>query len=152
MKQLAVGILMMVISLAVKAQYNEPVKWIFSAKKIADKTYELHMSAVIGGKYHLYAQKNNADGPVPTTFTFVSNPLIAFQGKVKEVGKLISKMEEVWGFNVNYFETKVDFVQVIKSKVTAPTTVKGKVNFMVCDDKKCLPPKDVNFEIKVGTK
>jgi len=134
------------------AQFAAPVTWNFSAKKIAPKTYELHMTATISDKYHLYAQNNNAEGPVPTTFTFVKNPLLDFQGKVKEKGRLISKLETVWGFKVNYFENKVDFLQVIRSKVTMPVTVKGTVNFMVCDDKKCFPPKDVDFEIKIGGK
>jgi len=27
--------------------------------------------------------------------------------------------------------------------------LKGKLNFMVCNDEKCLPPKDVEFSIPV---
>jgi len=29
----------------------------------------------------------------------------------------------------------------------AGTLVKGKVNFMICNDEKCLPPEDVSFNI-----
>jgi hypothetical protein len=159
MKKIFIVITMLVAFDKVNAQFsllNSPaintpaVTWIFAAKKIADKTYEVHMTASIISGYHLYAQVNNDEGPVPTSFTFIKNPLLEFAGKVKEVGNLVSKMEPVWGFKVNYFENKVDFVQIVKSKVTAPVSVSGKVNFMTCNDKKCLPPRDVNFDIKVG--
>ncbi|MBI3883337.1 MAG: sugar transporter [Sphingobacteriales bacterium] len=156
-KQITFLVLTTIITITAIAQFtgpvnNNPVTWSFTAKKVADKTYEIHMLATISSGYHLYAQDNHADGPVPTTFTFVKNPLLSFEGKTKEVGSLISKLEPVWGFKVNYFENKVDFVQLIKSKVAVTSTVKGTLNFMVCNDKKCLPPKDVNFEIKIGGK
>ena len=55
----------------VKAQNGSAtqVQWTYTAKKIADKTYEVHMSAKIGAGWHLYAQ-NAGDGPVSTTFQF----------------------------------------------------------------------------------
>jgi thiol:disulfide interchange protein DsbD len=37
------------------AQLN-PVTWSFSATKIADKTYEIHMKAIIQSGWHLYSQ------------------------------------------------------------------------------------------------
>jgi len=128
------------------------VKWNFTSKKINDKTYEVHFSAVIDGKFHMYAQNVGVEGPLPTTFTFTKNPLISFNGKVKEVGNLIKKHEDVWGEKgtVNYFERTVDFVQVVQLKSKAKTNVGGKVEFMVCDDKQCLPPAEVNFKIDIG--
>jgi len=160
MKKIILATILIAAFGTVKAQFTLPgavpvttpaVTWTFTSKKIAEKTYELHMTATIISGYHLYAQVNNAEGPVPTTFTFVKNPLLDYTGKVKEVGILVSKLEPVWGFKVNYFENKVDFVQIVKSKVTAPAEAKGIVNFMVCNDKKCLPPRDVNFDIKIGS-
>ncbi len=138
-------------SAAAFSQLN-PVSWNFSAKKLGDKTYEVHFTAEISGKYHMYAQKLEVEGPVPTTFTFTKNPLITLQGPVKEMGKKVTVNEKVWGPNakVSYFEDKVDFVQVVKTKVSAPTSLKGNVEFMVCDDKQCLPPKTVDFDIKLA--
>jgi hypothetical protein len=158
MKKIILALTLVIIAGAVKAQFTvtgaaptaPAVTWSFSSKKIAEKTYELHMTATIISGYHLYAQVNNAEGPVPTTFTFVKNPLLEYTGKVKEVGTLVSKLEPVWGFKVNYFQDKVDFVQIVRSKVAAVVDAKGIVNFMVCNDKRCLPPKDVNFDIKIG--
>lgn len=150
MKRLVLSFSLVLAVFAAMAQSNKEVKWAFSAKKIADKTYEVHLTASINGDWHLYAQNVGVDGPVPTTFTFTKNPLLAFDGKVKELGKVIKKKEEVWGGVVNYYENTVDFVQVIKVKGSAKTNLAGKVEFMVCNDSKCLPPAEIPFSINVG--
>ena len=150
MKRLVLSFSLILAVFAAMAQSNKEVKWVFSAKKIADKTYEVHLTANINGDWHLYAQNVGVDGPVPTTFTFTKNPLLSFDGKVKELGKVIKKKEEVWGGVVNYYENTVDFVQVVKIKGSAKTSLAGKVEFMVCNDSKCLPPAEIPFSINVG--
>ena len=132
------------------AQSSKQVKWNYSVKKIADKIYEVHMTASINGNYHMYAQNVGVDGPAPTNFNFVKNPLISLDGKVKENGKLIKKYESVWGGSVNYFEKSVDFVQVVKLKANVKTNLSGKVEFMVCDEKQCLPPSNVDIKVNIG--
>lgn len=129
---------------------DKPVSWTFSAKKIADKTYEVHLTANITGDWHIYSQNVGVEGPVPTTFTFTKNPLLTVEGKPKEEGKLIKKKEEVWDGVVNYFEKTVSFVQVVKVKGAAKTNLAGKVEYMVCNDEKCLPPAEVSFSVNIG--
>lgn len=142
--------ILIVAGAAVMAQSTKEVKWEFNAKKLADKTYEVRITAKINGDWHLYAQNVGVEGPVPTTFTFTKNPLLALDGKVKEVGKVIKKTEEVWGGVVNYYENTVDFVQVVKVKGAAKTNLAGKVEFMVCNDERCLPPAEIAFSVNVG--
>ena len=133
------------------AQINNPVLWSYSAKKIADKTYELHITATLTDNWHLYAQ-DAGEGPEPTSFKFTPNPLISFDGKVKEVGKMEKSYDKNFNSVLKYYNNKVDFVQKVKVKSVVATVVKGTVNFMVCNDRKCLPPKDVPFSISVGGK
>lgn len=133
------------------AQINNPVLWSYSAKKIADKTYELHITATLTDNWHLYAQ-DAGEGPEPTSFKFTPNPLISFDGKVKEVGKMEKSYDKNFNSVLKYYNNKVDFVQKVKVKSAVATVVKGTVNFMVCNDRKCLPPKDVPFSISVGGK
>lgn len=132
------------------AQSSKVVSWNYAVKKVADKTYEVHMTAEIDGDYHLYAQNVGVDGPVPTSFTFNKNRLIVLDGAVKESGKKVKKLEPIWGGNVNYYEKTVTFVQTVKLKANVKTSFAGKVNFMVCDEKECLPPADVNIKVSVG--
>ena len=132
------------------AQSSKQVNWVYSAKKVADKTYEIHMTATIGGDYHLYAQDAGGDGPIPTAFTFTKSPLFNLDGTVRESGKLVKKFESAWNHNVNYYEKTVDFVQVVKLKSNVKTTLAGKVEFMVCNDRECLPPADVDIKVNIG--
>jgi thiol:disulfide interchange protein DsbD len=41
----------------------------------------------------------------------------------------------------------VDFVQIVKLKGKVKTSFSGSVEYQTCDDKKCLPPKTVNFKV-----
>ncbi|HVU54605.1 MAG TPA: protein-disulfide reductase DsbD domain-containing protein [Puia sp.] len=131
------------------AQSGKQVKWTYTSKKIADKTYEIHLTASIGGGWHMYAQ-NGGDGPISTAFTFTKNPLVAFNDKPKEVGKMIKKYEDAFKSDVRYYENTVDFVQVVKVKGSAKTAVAGKVEFMVCNDHECLPPDETTFSVNIG--
>ena len=150
MKKFILSLSIVLSALAVMAQSTKEVKWEFTAKKLTDKTYEVHITAKINGDWHLYAQNVGVEGPVPTTFTFTKNPLLSLDGKVKEMGKVIKKNEEVWGGVVNYYENTVDFVQVVKVKGSAKTSLAGKIEFMVCNDVKCLPPSEISFSVNVG--
>lgn len=138
-------------SAASKAQINNPVQWSFTAVKIADKQYEIHLTATIGDRWHLYAQ-DAGEGPVPTSIQFTANPLLVKEGKVKEVGSLEKAYDNNFNSTLKFYTKKVDFVQKVRIKSAAGTLVKGTITFMVCNDRQCLPPKDVPFSIKVGGK
>lgn len=141
----------MMVTVFVNAQISNPVKWTYTAKKIADKTYELHLSAIIDGNWHMYAQ-DAGEGPEPTKISFTANPLLTFDGKVKEVGKLEKSYDKNFNSVLKYYGQQVDFIQKVKVRSSIATVVKGTVSFMVCNDRQCLPPRDVPFTINVGGK
>lgn len=151
MKRLLLGLFMLMVTAAGNAQIVNPVKWTYSAKKISDKAYELHLTAIIDGNWHMYAQ-DAGEGPEPTTISFTANPLVILDGKVKEVGKLEKAYDKNFNSVLKYYAKKVDFVQKIKVRSSIATVVKGTVTFMVCNDRQCLPPRDVPFTINVGGK
>ncbi|MFT3982061.1 MAG: protein-disulfide reductase DsbD family protein [Ferruginibacter sp.] len=133
------------------AQIENPVKWSYTAKKISDKEYDIYITASIDAKWHLYAQ-DAGEGPEPTTISFTKNPLVTTVGKPKEVGKLIKEYDNNFNSVLKFYATQVSFVQRVKLKTNVATVVKGAVNFMVCNDRKCLPPKSIPFSVNVGGK
>lgn len=141
----------MIFSAAAFAQIENPVKWSYTAKKIADKVYEVHITANLDPKWHIYAQ-DAGEGPEPTSINFSKNPLVSMDGKVKEIGSLEKEYDKNFGSVLKFYSTRVTFVQKVKLRSDVATVVKGSVNYMVCNDKKCLPPKDVPFSIKLGGK
>ncbi|HEY0609381.1 MAG TPA: protein-disulfide reductase DsbD domain-containing protein [Chitinophaga sp.] len=151
MKKLLTALFLFALPVLASAQIENPVKWNFSSKKINEKTYELHITATIEPGWHLYAQEAG-EGPVPTSFKFSKNPLVATNGKVKENGKLHKAFDKNFDSELKYYENQVNFVQTVTVKGKAATKVKGSVEYMVCDDHQCLPPKEVEFAIGVGGK
>jgi hypothetical protein len=129
---------------------QNPVAWTFTTKKIKDKTYEVHMTATIQNGWHLYAQNQPKDAIAqPTSFAFNKNPLLNFDGKVKELGKLEKYRDDKLDIAANQYSKKVDFVQVVKVKAKVRTAVTGKLEYQTCNDEKCLPPKSVPFSISL---
>ena len=133
------------------AQKIDPVQWTYSAKKIADKTYEVHLTANIQNTWHLYSQLQPADAiNQPTEIIFKKNPLVVMDGKVKEVGKMEMFKDERLKISANQYSNKVDFVQKVKLKSNAKTSLVGSVQYQTCDDKKCLPSKKIDFTVALN--
>lgn len=127
---------------------QNPVSWSFASKKLSENVYEVRLTAAIQPGWHLYSQNQPEDAiAIPTSFNFNNNPLLALDGKLKELGKLEKYKDPTLGVTANQYSNKVDFVQVVKVKGKAKTNVTGKLEYQTCDDKKCLPPKTVNFSI-----
>ena len=133
------------------SQAQSPVAWTFSSKKINDNIYEVQLIASIQPGWHLYSQSQPSDAIAqPTSFIFNKNPLVSLDGKIKEVGKLEKYKDEKLDISANQYSQKVVFIQKVKLKAKAKTNISGKLEYQTCDDKKCLPPKTVNFAIALG--
>lgn len=137
------------MGLAAMSQMSNPVKFSFSAKKINSITYEVCISAKLEEGWHIYSQFTPSGGPIPTVVGFTKNPLVSFDGDVKEVGKLEVDFEKMFGVEVKQFDSKVDFIQIIRLKKPIKTNVAGFIKYMVCDNEKCLPPATKNFTIAI---
>ena len=125
------------------------VQWNFSVKNIADKTYEIHLTPTLQNLWHIYSQTSPEGGAIPTKISFNKNPLLSIEGKTKEIGKIISKYEEVFEITVKYFEGSVDFVQLVKLKNKIKTNISGTIEFMACNNEQCASPKTVPFIVKL---
>ena len=151
MKKLLVALCLFALPVLALAQEENPVKWAFSSKKVNATTYEVIATATIEKGWHVYAQEAG-EGPIPTTFKFAKNPLVATTGKVKEVGKMHKAFDKNFDSELKYYENTVSFVQTVTVKGKAATKLKGSVEFMVCDDHQCLPPTEVELAFNVGGK
>ena len=130
------------------AQIANPVNWTFNSKKISDNVYEVQMIATMQNGWHLYSQTQPKDAiAIPTSFSFTNNPLVQLDGKIKELGKMEKFTDQDLGVSANQYSKMVVFSQKVKLKGKAKSNVGGNVIYQTCDDKKCLPPKTVNFSI-----
>jgi len=149
MKKLIFAALALLISFGASAQIESPVKWSYAAKKVSNTEAVVFLRATIQEGWHIYSQNVKDGGPIKTSFTFTPSKEYSLVGKPAEPAA-ISKYESAFNMNVSYFEKSVTFQQKVKLKSANVSVVKGKLEYMTCNDKKCLPPEDIDFSIPLG--
>lgn len=134
-------------SLGAFAQIVDPISWSYSAKKNSATTATVYIKATLDKGWHLYSQTVKPDGPTATVFTFPKSKYYTLVGKTIEP-KPVVKFEKVFNMNVAFFQDQAIFQQKVKLNKGAKS-VKGKVEYGVCNDQSCLPPSEVEFNIPI---
>lgn len=148
MKHIIIIFVCAFFSLNTFSQILEPVKWTTSVEKTSDTEALLIATATIDANWHLYSQSVPEGGPVATSFSFEGNSNYLKKGNTSEGnGHVID--DPVFNMKIKYFATKALFKQRIKLKTQQAFTLKGTVEFMVCDDSRCLPPTEVDLEFDI---
>ncbi|PWG04700.1 protein-disulfide reductase DsbD family protein [Polaribacter aquimarinus] len=133
------------------SQIEDPIKWETSVQKKSKKEYTLITTATIDKGWHLYSQSVPDDGPIPTTFFYdVSKGDFSLIDKTtEEKGHTVD--DPVFGMKIKFFENLAIFEQRIKV-LGEVTSINASVEFMVCDDTKCLAPTEIDlvFNLKKG--
>jgi thiol:disulfide interchange protein DsbD len=145
MKKLIFTLFALVTIIGSYAQILNPVTFNYSVVKKGTDMYEVHVKAMLQPKWHIYSVKNPDGGAIATELKIIDGKVV---GAVKEKGKLKTSFEKEFNVNQKYFESSVEFVQLVKTK-PGTNKISGSINYMVCNDKQCLPPKEVEFKIKI---
>ena len=142
-------LLIFVLSANAFSQIYNPVKWSTSVEKISDIEYNLIATATIESGWHLYSQVVPEGGPIPTTFTFIDSKQYSLVNKTQEEeGHEID--DPVFEMRIKFFENKAEFKQrvIVLNDIN---TIDAEVEFMVCDDEKCLPPNNIDLAFKIAS-
>jgi thiol:disulfide interchange protein DsbD len=150
MKKIILSLLIAIISFSGYSQIQNPVKWKYTVEKNGTKNATLVITAKIDKGWHLYSQFVGDGGPIPTTIKFKSSNEFTLVGKTEESPKPHTVYEELFGMKVPFFEGNATFKQKIKVTSAKDFKVNGTLEFMVCDDKQCLPPDEmeISFDVK----
>jgi thiol:disulfide interchange protein DsbD len=124
---------------------NEVVKWTAELVHQEGNYYEVVLTADIEEKWSLYSQFLDEGGPIPTTIELNESSSYVIEGKVKENDmNSVETMDDMFGMKLKKFKTKAVFTQTISSSDDLKD-VSGTIEFMTCDDSKCLPPQTIEF-------
>ncbi|HET8828283.1 MAG TPA: protein-disulfide reductase DsbD domain-containing protein, partial [Pelobium sp.] len=148
MKKIIAISALLLLSICVFAQILKPVTWSYSAETISEREANLLITAKMDAGWHVYSQFIEEGGPIPTSFTFSKSADYELVGKPTETPKAVSAYDNNFAMQIAWHEKLVVFKQKIKLK-KPEVTVKGSLEFMVCNDKQCLPPEEIEFAIKV---
>lgn len=144
MKKLLSLLVLILSVVAINAQILKPVKWSFSTEQVSATEYKLIFKAKIDDGWYLYSQDIAEDGPIPTTFTFENTGSAKLNGKPSESGEKTKEgIDEMFDVFIRKFGKSATFVQNVS--ITENTKVTGYLEFMTCDDERCLPPEIVDF-------
>ncbi|ASU32355.1 protein-disulfide reductase DsbD domain-containing protein [Mucilaginibacter xinganensis] len=149
MKKILLAAVALVLSFGAKAQIESHVKWSYAAKRISATEAVVFLKATIDDKWHIYGLDVKDGGPIKTSFTFAASKDYSPIGKPVQPAP-IKKYESTFKMDVTYFEKSVIFQQKIKLKSANASVIKGQLEYMTCNDQKCLPPEDIDFSIPLG--
>ncbi len=147
-------------------QIDEPVKWSYESIDLGNNEAELIFKATIDKDWHLYSQDIPDGGPVKTSFFFNKIEDFEFIDKNIEIEQVenweeegsflyrvtfnepaaIEEKDPVFKMVVKYFGHEATFISRIKILSDQPLVIDGFLEFMCCDDEKCIPPSEVDFE------
>ena len=144
--RLLILVFSVVFSNIISAQKN-PVSWTFKVEQIKGDEFRLVATANMQKNWKIYSLTEVEDGPVPTSFEFDEITGGELIGDITELTKGTKKFDEFFGVDVITFSGSADFGIKFKKKAASGTIV-GSLEYMTCDDKSCLPPKTVPFEVK----
>ncbi len=148
-KVLLIPVIALFVVNFVFAQVLDPVKWNFSIQKISEDTYDLIYNATIENGWHMYGLNIPSGGPVPTSINYSDSSKIELKSNIKLSMEPEVKFDPTFEMDVELFDHQIGFTQRVQLVNPGTTTVEGYVEFMACDDSRCLPPKEVDFSFKL---
>jgi thiol:disulfide interchange protein DsbD len=126
------------------AQILQPVKWSFESKKINQEEVELILTAQMDKGWHIYGIDIPDGGPIPTSFKFNPSEDYELAGKL-QTPVAIEKYDNAFEMDLRYYDDNAKFIQRIRMKSDKAFKVTGELEYMSCDDSRCLPPEYVEF-------
>ncbi|MES2275651.1 MAG: protein-disulfide reductase DsbD domain-containing protein [Bacteroidota bacterium] len=131
------------------AQIEGHVTWAYAAKKVSATEAVVLLKADIDNNWHIYSASDQPGmAGLKTKFKFNPSKDYAPVGKITEPTP-VSKYDKNLKVDITYFENSVLFQQKIKL-TGKKATVKGSLEYITCNDRKCLPPETVEFAIQVS--
>lgn len=150
MKRLINLVLIMFVCALAHAQ--NPVSATVTQKAVSgqDDLIDLVFSFTIEPGWHVYGPDNDGSGPTSMTFNPEKMEGCALEGGLRLSPAPKRVMDNVFGCEVSYFETKGTATQRLRLKGGAWKAV-GYLEYGTCNDESCMPPTPVEFSFEGQT-
>ena len=135
--------------LGVKVKRSNSIKWKYTAKKTSFNTFKVHITALITSPWRLYSQESALVELPTVVVSFYENSFIHLIGEPKEVGVLKEEFNKEYKVKTSYYSTVLDIIQEIMV-YTQPITLKGKILYAPCTEKKCVHFEEQEFQIELN--
>ncbi|MEL7001706.1 MAG: protein-disulfide reductase DsbD domain-containing protein [Bacteroidota bacterium] len=124
----------------------QPCNWTFTVEESANDEVILISTAKIDSAWHLYSQLI-PDKHVRTEFAYESSHNYSLLGNTDE-GESHKEYDPYLEMEVLYFERKAEFKQKIKVLSKTGFTIKGTIDYMVCNTQCVSLDEEFSFTVK----
>jgi thiol:disulfide interchange protein len=131
------------------AQIADPVKWSFSHVKTGEMEAELVFKATIEMPWHLYSAYLPEGGPIATKPYYNESDAYTLVDGIVEITKPNRKFDEGFKMELGTISGRAELRQKVRFTSPGTHTITGEIEFQVCDDATCLPPKLVEFSFTI---
>ncbi len=128
-------------------QIFEPVKWTHELKITGPASGEIVHKATIEKNWHLYGMNIPENGPRPTQIVYEKLVNAQKTGEIIAKSQLIDVYDNSFQMNLSWYANEAVFVQKISFQDATQVKVEGYVEYMACDDERCLPPAQDEFSL-----
>jgi cytochrome c biogenesis protein CcdA len=111
----------------------------------------LIINVSIDENWYLYGQEIPDGGPIPTFFHIDESEHFELIGGMEDLKSPEIKFDPFFNMDLPLFSNKAGFRQKVKILTDKEFKITGFVEFMSCDDERCLPPQEREFEYLVNT-
>ncbi len=132
-----------------KGQIEDPVSWTFSSEVQGNLEAELVFKARIDMPWHLYSAHLPEGGPIATKPYYEEADSYTLLGEIVEVTKAHIKYDEGFKMELGTISGRAELRQKVRFNEAGTYTIKGEIEYQVCDDATCLPPKYEPFSFTV---
>lgn len=140
-------ILFALVAHVVSGQIFEPVTWSHELKITGKTTGEVIHKATIEDKWHLYGMNIPQNGPRPTRIVYETMTNAEKDGDIVAKSKLLEVFDKSFDMKLSWYAKEAIFVQKVKFKDATQVKIQGYVEYMACDDERCLPPVQDEFSL-----
>lgn len=140
---------LLALTLGVTTLHAQEVGWTGSVEPLGGAEYELRFEAAIPSGFHMYDMGPYEGGPNPTVITLSPEAAVELVGSVEQRTKPHRYFDQMFGMEIGTFSGKALFTQRVRL-TAAQAKVRAAIEWMICDDKSCMPPSDTELTLVVG--
>lgn len=140
---------LLALTLGVTTLHAQEVGWTGSVEPLGGAEYELRFEAAIPSGFHMYDMGPYEGGPNPTVITLNPEAGVELVGSVEQRTKPHRYFDQMFGMEIGTFSGKALFTQRVRL-TAAQAKVRAAIEWMICDDKSCMPPSDTELTLVVG--
>ena len=148
MQKLIRNLLPVLAALTAATAFGQKVAWTGAAEPLENNEYRIVIEAAIPAPYHMYDMGPYEGGPNATSITFAPAEGVEFKGGVEPLTTPHRYFDEMFQMEIGTYEGKAQFAQRVRLSVPQ-AEVKATIEWMICDDKSCMPPEDTELTIAI---